>query len=117
MYDIFMNDNQNKRPRGRPPLTPEQREESRIRNNKRTNQHHKNTGYASQKKYNESNKESVSEGSRIRSKKVREKYCDLGILILREKRDELNRILEDTSLTITDLFINAVEEKYNISLR
>jgi len=117
VYDVFMSDNENKRPKGRPPLSPEEREQRRIERNKRSNARHKETGYAASKKYNEANKDAVLDGARKRSKKMRDKYSDLGILILREKRDALEQVLKETGLSITDLFIGAVEEKYSIVLR
>ena len=86
------------RGRGRPvTLTPEEREQRRIERGKISNEHHKKTGYASQKKYG-------NESHLIRIF-VNEKFKTL--------IEELER---KTGMSQPRIFLTAVEEKYGIRL-
>ena len=89
-----MNDNGTKK-RGRPQsLTPDEREQRRIKQNKIINDHHKKTGYASRKKGYEP--------------KIR---------VSKDAEELLKALCAENDMTITDLFVDAVEQRYGISLR
>lgn len=103
-YNLCMS-NENSKPdsekpkkRGRPPLPPEERERRRIERNKLSNEIHKKTGYAAQKKYKKNN------------------YDVLSILLPKESRHLLDEIVYRENTTISSLFLNAVEEKYSVKL-
>jgi len=108
-----MSDTENKRPRGRPPLTPEQLAERKIEYNKRSNSHHKKTGYAAQRKYEKENPEQ----GKLRGKKRREIYNDIRVPILRENSDNIEKVSQQENKSIPELFILAFEEKYGITLK
>jgi hypothetical protein len=110
--DNEMKQNEVKRGRGRPPLSPEERELRRIENIKRSNEWHKASGYASKKKYKAKHPEKVTESNAV----FRKNHNIITIFIPKELRPELDRTLLVTGLTITALFTNAVEEKYGIKL-
>lgn len=87
--------------RGRPPLSPEEREAHRILKNKRDNERKKQQGYVAQKRYRENHKGELYEPK---------------LKIPFEKKNDLLELLRSTGLTMTDLFVGAVEEKYKINL-
>lgn len=94
--------------RGRPPLSPAEREARRIAKNKQTVEWHKSTGYAAQKKYKESHPESrANERGRVYEPKIR---------IPMELKGNLESLMKETGLSITRLFVSAVEEKYGVVL-
>lgn len=96
-----------KKKRGRPPLSPEAKAENYEERKKYTNEWHKKTGYAAQKKYRESHPFVYSE----------RKYHEARVHISREKRDILKELAKREKITISELFIIAVEEKYKVNLR
>lgn len=96
-----------KRKRGRPPLSPEAKVESYKERNKYKNEWHKQTGYAAQKKYREAHPFVYSE----------RKYHDVKVYISRERKDDLKDLAKREGLTVSEMFIRAVEEKYSINLR
>jgi len=71
------------------------------------------TGYASQKKYKANHPERVREQKRRQGAKLYEPKLRIPI----EKKPELEKLLSNTGLTISQLFLGAVEEKYGISLQ
>ena len=98
--------------RGRPPLTPEELEARRITNNKRSVEWHRSTGYAAQKRYKESHPDQrTRERARERAKTYEPK-----VRIPMEFKGIIESLTNDTGLSITRLFISAVEEKYNVVL-
>jgi hypothetical protein len=97
LYNLSM-DNQVKRKRGRPPLSPEEREARRIEHIKRSNEYHKKTGYAAQAKYKKNH------------------YDELTVLFPKKARHILEEIITKEGKSISSLFLNAFEEKYNIKL-
>lgn len=93
---------------GRPPLPPEEREARRIAKNKRTTEWHKSTGYAAQKKYKAAHPEHrANERGRVYEPKIR---------IPMELKENLEILMNETGLSITRLFVSAVEEKYGVVL-
>lgn len=87
--------------RGRPSLSPEEREERRKAKNKRDNERKKAQGYTAQKKYRENRKGRVYEPK---------------LAIPASKKDALFQLMEQTGMTTTQLFVTAVEEKYGVDL-
>ncbi len=98
-----MNDTSKKR--GRPSLPPEERERRRVEHNKKANERHKNNGYAAQKKYKEAHPEKYK-GINYEPK----------VRISMEYKPVFEELLNRTGLSITQIFLGAVEEKYNVSL-
>jgi len=93
-----------KRGRGRPPLSPEEKEAKQLILNKKSAQCHKDTDYAAQRKYRENNPDKY-------------KRYSVKIVIATEFKETLDTLVESSGLSLTSLFINAVEEKHNIKLR
>ena len=91
-----------KRGRGRPPLSPEKKAEAQARRSAAQNTHHKSTGWAAQKKYRGQHK-----GERYEAK----------VTMPAVNRDAFTKLLEHTGLTISDLVLEAVYEKYGIDFR
>lgn len=90
----------------RVPLTPEELEARRIARNRSSAKSHKRSGYAAQKKYRATHKE----------EKRRPFYAIL-LRVPAESKPVFERLSKDTGLTITELVICAIEEKYSIDLR
>lgn len=86
---------------GRPPLSPEERETRRKAKIKRDNERKKAQGYTAQKKYRENRKG---------------KYYEPKLNIPADKKEVLFRLMDQTGLTTTQLFVSAVEEKYGVIL-
>ena len=86
------------RGRGRPRLTDEEQEQRRIKRRKYDAERLKKSGYSAQKTYRKKN------------------YRECKILIRNEYSNELDALLDSTGLSISELFIGAVEEKYDITL-
>lgn len=101
-----------KKKRGRPPLTDEQKEMRRIEANKKQADRHKRNGYASQKKYKEAHPDKEREWHKI----SRARYYMPTLRIPKEFHANLVELSNQAGLSINQLFINAVEEKYNIVL-
>jgi len=98
-----------KKGRGRPPLSPEEKELRRIAKNKRTNEYHKQSGYAAQRKYDSANPEKIAE--------IRDSYYSPKIYIDRDFEEKFNQLFKDSKLkSMSEFFINAVEEKYDVVL-
>jgi hypothetical protein len=91
--------------RGRPALSEEEREARRIAHNQKTNERHKANGYASQKRCNAAYRE--AHRGEIYEPKLR---------IPSSKKGELQDLISKTGLTLTQLFVGAVEEKYGVIL-
>ena len=93
-----------KNKKGRPPLSAEEKEARVIEQNKKSAAAHKESGYAAQQKYRETHPEKYDN-------------YEPKIRIASEFRGTLSKLLSKTGLSITNLFIGAVEEKYNVKLR
>lgn len=90
----------NKR-RGRPPLTDEQREERSIRR--------KAMAVKRQQKYAAAHPEKV--------KASRQRYYEPKVRIPIENKPILEQLLIDSGLSFTSLCLEAIEEKYSVTLR
>jgi len=71
--------------------------------NKQSAQRHKQTNYAAQKKYRENNPDVYD-------------FYEPKVRIPSEYRDTIKALSKKTGMSITELFIGAVEAKYNITL-
>lgn len=94
-----------KKKRGRPPLPPGIKAERVAQRNASINAYHKSTGWAAQKKYKASHRD-VCRGRTYEPK----------LRIPMDKKDILVQLMAQTGLTITQLFVGAVEEKYGVNL-
>ena len=90
-----------KKKRGRPPLSPEEREAHRKAKNKRDNERKKAKGYTAQKNYRENRKGQVYEPK---------------LVIPASKKALLFELMKSAGMTTTQLFVTAVEEKYGVDL-
>ena len=93
--------------RGRPPrqpLTPEEIEERRIAQNRSAAERRRKNGYAAQKKYKSTHPE-----------KYHLNY-EPKVRIPLEFKTTIESLTKKTGLSITQLFISAVEEKYGVLL-
>jgi len=98
-----------KRGRGRPPLSPEEKEQRQGEYTKRSNEAHKKSNYAAKKKYFAANPDKVKEW--------RGNYYEPKVRIHKDFVPEFQALIASTDFSsITDFFISAVEEKYNIIL-
>lgn len=86
---------------GRPPLSPEEREVRRKAKVKRDNERQKERGYPARKSYIERHKGEIYEPK---------------LRIPASNKPELEQLLVKTGLTVTQLFVGAVKEKYGIDL-
>ena len=86
-----------KKKRGRPPLSPEEREAKRKE---------------SKRKYNISNPDIVKKSYQ----NYINRYDRLVIDVPKKYRPKLNDLLDKTGFNITTLFLKAVEDKYGIKL-
>lgn len=87
--------------RGRPALSPEEKEAKRIAKNKRDNELKKQKGYPAQVKYREARRGTVYE---------------FRVNIPLEKKSELEHLIDATGLSKTELFCLAIHEKFGIDL-
>ena len=86
-----------KKPLGRPiTLTPEQREQRRVENNRKRNECHKRANFAAQKK--------------------NDKNYTKPVRVHKSFNDTLAALSTKTNMSVNKLFITAVEEKYNVTL-
>jgi len=85
-----------------------QAEIKKIEHNKKSNAYHKSTGYAAQKKYRAANPEKYRNNGKIYGPKL---------YIPAENRSVVEKLLSETGLTISQLFLGDVEEKYGVVLQ
>ena len=104
MYDVIMNETENKRPRGRPPLSTEEKTERQKVYTMRSNESHKKSNYAASKKHRQLHPENY------------QVYYEPKVRIPKELRPVLKNLIAQTGLSITKLFVQAVEEKYGVVL-
>lgn len=99
--------------RGRPALPEAERSARRRESYKKHNEKRKLSGWAAEKKYAAAHPE-------IRAKKYANwtaKYYSPKINIPRESKPAFDSLLASTGKTISELVLEAVEEKYNVTLR
>ena len=92
-----------KKGRGRPPLSPEEKELRRIEYNRRSNEHHKKTGYVAQKKYKGTHPEVYD-------------FYQPKVNIDKQYVDVLKSLVEKNQMTISEFFVDAVEKVYGVAL-
>lgn len=100
---------ESKKKRGRPPLTPEQKAMRQKKVSKPGISSTKMGGYASQRRYKENHPDKVKEWQR--------RYYEPKVRVLQEYRADLERLCRETQLTLSQLFVGAVEEKYCVVLQ
>lgn len=98
--------------RGRPPLDPAEKEKRRIERNQKRNAARKASGWATDKKYRELHPDKVRE-FRVNSSI---KYYSPKINIPRESKPTFDSLLASTGKTISELVLDALEEKYSVNL-
>lgn len=101
-----------KKKRGRPPLSPEEKERRRVAKNATVAAYHKSTGYAAQNKYKKANPERYREYNR----RARETVYEPKIRLHVSKKEALQSLLQAEGLSLTQLFVTLVLEKYGIDL-
>lgn len=87
--------------RGRPPLPPEVKEARRIAKKKKDNEREKQRGYPAQAKYRKGRRGTVYE---------------FRVSIPLEQKSELDRLIDATGLSKTELFCFAINEKFGVDL-
>lgn len=99
--------------RGRPSLTEEERKARRTESYRRQNEKRKQSGWATEKAY-------LAKHPELRAQKYavqKNKYHTITVRIPRESKPAFDSLLASTGKTISELFLEAVEEKYNVTLR
>lgn len=76
----------------------------------------KEGGYASQKRYRQNHPDRVREQKRKQSERLRGKTYEPKLRIPIENKAIIEKLLSDTGLTITQLCVGAVEEKYGVTI-
>lgn len=101
-----------KKKRGRPPLSPEIKAERIALKNASTNAYHKKNGYAAQEKYRQAHPEKY----RAYRETARGRTYEPKLRIPIEKKDELASLLQSEGVSLTQMFVTLVMEKYGINL-
>lgn len=76
----------------------------------------KEGGYASQKRYRQNHPDRVREQKRKQSERLRGKTYEPKLRIPIENKPIVEKLLSETGLTITQLCIGAIEEKYGVTI-
>ena len=74
-------------------------------------------GYASQKRYRQNHPDRVREQKRKQNERLRGSTYEPKLRIPMENKHILEKLLADTGLSITELCIGAVEEKYGVTIQ
>lgn len=77
----------------------------------------KEGGYASQKRYRQNHPDRVREQKRKQNERLRGSIYEPKLRIPMENKHILEKLLADTELSITQLCIGAVEEKYGVTIQ
>ena len=101
-----------KKKRGRPPLSEEEREAKRIAHNRNSSERHKKTGYSAQKKYQQTHKEQYQEYQ----KKQRGSIYEPKLRIPIDRKEDLTNLLEREGVSLTQMFAALVQDKYGVNL-
>lgn len=101
-----------KKRRGRPPMSPEMKAERVARKNASTNAYHKKSGYAAQEKYRQAHPEKY----RTYREAARGRTYEPKLRIPIDKKDELASLLQSEGVSLTQMFMALVMEKYGINL-
>lgn len=97
---------------GRPPLSEEERAARAKARVRKSNEQRKATGWERDKKYRASHPDYQKKQYANRMAK----YHALTIRIPRESKPAFDSLLASTGKTISELVLEAVEEKYNVTL-
>lgn len=101
-----------KKKRGRPPMSSEMKAERVARRNASTNAYHKRNGYASQEKYRQAHPDRYLAYREAAKGRTYEPKLRIPI----DKKDKLTSLLQSEDVSLTQLFITLVMEKYGINL-
>ena len=127
-----MADDTMKKKRGRPPLSDEERELRRLETNKKQAERLKRNGYAAQKKYQQEHREYYNNLSnaykkvnpdKVKAWRKRQTAREKGTVyepklrLAIEYKPALEQLSHDTGMSINELCLSALEEKYGIILR
>lgn len=93
-------------------MSPEMKAERIAKKNASTNAYHKMNGYASQKKYRQAHPEKY----RAYRESTRGRTYEPKLRIPIEKKDKLTLLLQGEGVSLTQMFISLVMEKYGIDL-
>lgn len=99
--------------RGRPSLTEEERKARRTESYRRQNEKRKQSGWATEKAY-------LAKHPELRAQKYavqKNKYHTITVRIPREFKPTFDALLASAGKTISELVLEAVEEKYSVTLR
>lgn len=102
--------------RGRPPLTPEQKALRTQKPSRAGISATKEGGYAAQKRYRANHPERIKEQKRKQNERLRGSTYEPKLRIPMENKPILERLLSETGLSISQLCLRAVEEKYGVAL-
>lgn len=105
-----MPDDKNTRDEGMPTKSIEQPTRSKSRPSGISST--KAGGYASQKRYKQNHPDRVIEQRRKRS----ERLFEPKLRIPRKNKHIVDRLISETGMNLSDLFIRAVEDKYGVTL-
>ena len=95
-------DNEKKK-RGRHPLSIEEREARQKERNKRSAEIHKKNGYAAQKKYREEHP-------------FNEVYYEIKIRVPKKNKEIVSGIIKQSGMSATQFFASLVQEKFDINI-
>lgn len=105
-----------KKKRGRPQLSPEERELRRLEKNRKASIYRKTTGNAAQKKYRKTHPEKTKELRAKQHEKERDTIYQPRLRVPVFSKEKLEKLCADTGLSITQLFFSLVKEKYGVDL-
>ena len=91
-----------KKGRGRPPLSLDEKK-------KRKN--------ASNKKYVQNNPEKIAESYRKRNVKRKESHFEIRISVRKDLSEIIKKTAQEANISVRTMFLNAIEEKYGINLK
>lgn len=98
--------------RGRPPLSSEERAKRIESRAIKSNEYHKSSGYSAQTKYRQAHLEQYREYKEAARKRIYEPK----IRIPFDKKEDLSLLLQRENLSLTQLFVTLVLEKYGLDL-
>lgn len=105
-----------KKKRGRPRLSPDKKAEREKEKQAKSAAYHAASGYAAQKKYSKAHPEKAKQAASRYAKKHNGELYSPHISIYKDFKQIIDDLAKTTGLSINQLFIGAVEEKYNVTL-
>jgi hypothetical protein len=103
-----------KRKRGRPPLSPELKAERAAARKEYNKAYLKAHGFAAQRKYDKTEKGVAARRNYVK-KNAGKRYA-ARISIPASKKDVLLDLVKSSNMSINKFFVSLVEEKYNVDL-